>query len=183
MAFLRRRLDAHAVEPRALTAARHWLAEHSDARVVVVAPTQHLKRQWASAAAADAFVAVSLADSLFFSISTEASRQQVLVYLLINLVPFAILAPLGPGARVVVRGLIPSQQPGANVATYERLHLYRGELWTRGIQPPDGLTCEPLSEADFEFRGGSPRWAAGLTVHTRTGELLTGEPRTGASQY
>ena len=36
----------------ALTAARHWLAEHSDARVVVVAPTQHLKRQWASAAAA-----------------------------------------------------------------------------------------------------------------------------------
>lgn len=41
----------------------------------------------------------------------------------------------------------------------------------------------PLSEADFEFRGGSPRWAAGLTVHTRTGELLTGEPRTGASPY
>ena len=41
----------------------------------------------------------------------------------------------------------------------------------------------PLSEADFEFRGGSPRWAAGLTVQTRTGELLTGEPRTGASLW
>src|SRR5680860_248754 len=34
----------------ALTAARHWLADHPDARLVVVAPTQHLKRQWAQAA-------------------------------------------------------------------------------------------------------------------------------------
>lgn len=36
----------------ALTAARHWLAEQPDARLVVVAPTQHLKTQWASNAAA-----------------------------------------------------------------------------------------------------------------------------------
>lgn len=36
----------------ALTAARHWLAENPDARLVIVAPTQHLKRQWAQAAAA-----------------------------------------------------------------------------------------------------------------------------------
>lgn len=36
----------------ALTAARHWLADHPDARLVVVAPTQHLKRQWAQAASA-----------------------------------------------------------------------------------------------------------------------------------
>lgn len=36
----------------ALTAALHWLAERPDARLVVVAPTQHLKRQWAQAAAA-----------------------------------------------------------------------------------------------------------------------------------
>ena len=35
----------------ALTAALHWLAEHPDALLVVVAPTQHLKRQWAQAAA------------------------------------------------------------------------------------------------------------------------------------
>ncbi|HEU5082662.1 MAG TPA: DEAD/DEAH box helicase [Acidimicrobiales bacterium] len=31
----------------ALTAALHWLADQPDARLVVVAPTQHLKRQWA----------------------------------------------------------------------------------------------------------------------------------------
>lgn len=48
-------------------------------------------------AAADALVAVSLAGSLFFSISPDASRQQVLLYLVINMAPFALLAPLiGP---------------------------------------------------------------------------------------
>ena len=47
--------------------------------------------------AADALVAVSLAGSLFFSLSPEASRQQILLYLLINLAPYALLAPLvGP---------------------------------------------------------------------------------------
>lgn len=35
----------------ALTAARHHLAEYPYARVIVVVPTQHLKHQWASAAA------------------------------------------------------------------------------------------------------------------------------------
>ena len=50
--------------------------------------------------AADALVAVSLAGSLFFSLSPEASRQQVLLYLVINMAPFALLAPLvGPGHR------------------------------------------------------------------------------------
>ena len=47
--------------------------------------------------AADAIVAVSLAGSLFFSLSPEASRQQVLLYLVINMAPFTLLAPLvGP---------------------------------------------------------------------------------------
>lgn len=49
------------------------------------------------AAAADAFVSVSLAGSLFFNISPDASREQVLLYLLITMVPLAVLAPLvGP---------------------------------------------------------------------------------------
>ncbi|HTM22402.1 MAG TPA: GNAT family N-acetyltransferase, partial [Kofleriaceae bacterium] len=38
----------------------------------------------------------------------------------------------------------------ANVASYERLHLYRGELWTRGVQPTPGLELRPFSEADFD---------------------------------
>jgi ribosomal protein S18 acetylase RimI-like enzyme len=37
-----------------------------------------------------------------------------------------------------------------SVAGWQRLHLYRGELWTRGITPPPGLTLGPFSEADFD---------------------------------
>jgi hypothetical protein len=49
------------------------------------------------AAAGDAFVAVSLAGSLFFNVSPNASRQQVLLYLLITMAPLAVLSPLvGP---------------------------------------------------------------------------------------
>ena len=51
----------------------------------------------AISAAADGCVTVSLAGSLFFSLSPEASRQQVLLYLLITMAPLAVLAPLvGP---------------------------------------------------------------------------------------
>jgi MFS family permease len=51
----------------------------------------------AFAAIADAFVAVSLADSLFFNLSPDASRRQVLIYLIITVAPLAVLAPLiGP---------------------------------------------------------------------------------------
>lgn len=47
--------------------------------------------------AADAFVTVSLAGSLFFNISPDASRRQVLLYLLVTMAPLAVLAPLvGP---------------------------------------------------------------------------------------
>jgi MFS family permease len=51
----------------------------------------------ALAAAADAFVSVSLAGSLFFNVSANASREQVLLYLLITMAPLAVLSPLvGP---------------------------------------------------------------------------------------
>lgn len=49
------------------------------------------------AGAADAFVGVSLARSLFFNVSPDASRSQVLLYLAITMAPFGLLAPLvGP---------------------------------------------------------------------------------------
>jgi len=51
----------------------------------------------ALSAAGDAFVAVSLAGSLFFTVSPDASREQVLTYLLITMAPLAVLSPLvGP---------------------------------------------------------------------------------------
>jgi len=56
-----------------------------------------LARMHAVSAAADAFFAVSLADSLFFNVSVEAARPRLLLYLVVTMAPFAILAPfIGP---------------------------------------------------------------------------------------
>ncbi len=38
----------------------------------------------------------------------------------------------------------------ANVAQYDRYHLYRGQLWTRGIEPPSGLVIASFAEADYD---------------------------------
>ena len=58
----------------------------------------------------DAAIAASLAGSLFFSTPTSSSREKVLLYLLVTMLPFAVVAPvLGPaldyrrsGRRVLV---------------------------------------------------------------------------------
>ncbi|MEZ4368496.1 MAG: GNAT family N-acetyltransferase [Kofleriaceae bacterium] len=38
----------------------------------------------------------------------------------------------------------------ANVAGVDRMSLVRGQLWTRGIEPPPGLTLTDLTEAGFD---------------------------------
>ena len=38
----------------------------------------------------------------------------------------------------------------ASVAQYDRYCLYRGQLWTRGIEPTPGLELRVFSEADFD---------------------------------
>ncbi|HTE51443.1 MAG TPA: GNAT family N-acetyltransferase [Kofleriaceae bacterium] len=43
------------------------------------------------------------------------------------------------------------------VVGFQRLHLYRGELWTRGITPAPGLTCSLFREADFDALGQAER--------------------------
>ncbi len=64
---------------------------------VGVGPMVPLSAAHGLGAAADAFVSVSLAGSLFFNVSPDASREQVLLYLLVTMVPLAVLAPLvGP---------------------------------------------------------------------------------------
>lgn len=56
-------------------------------------------------ATSDALVTVSLAGSLFFNVSPNASRTQVLLYLVITLVPFTVLTPLvGPAVDRFPRG-------------------------------------------------------------------------------
>jgi GNAT superfamily N-acetyltransferase len=38
----------------------------------------------------------------------------------------------------------------ASVAHYDRYCLYRGQLWTRGIEPPAGLELRTFGEADYD---------------------------------
>ena len=75
--------------PRVRT--RLWQLVFGDAGIAPLAVAQ------AIAGVADAFVTVSLAGSLFFNLSPDASREQVLLYLIVTVSPLAVLAPLiGP---------------------------------------------------------------------------------------
>jgi hypothetical protein len=60
-------------------------------------PLRRLVIAYMTAAGADALVTVSLAGSLFFSVSSDAARSRVLIYLLLTLAPFAVVGPfVGP---------------------------------------------------------------------------------------
>ena len=68
----------------------------------------------AAGAAADAFVAVALAGTLFFSTSVDQARGRIALTLLITMAPFAVLAPfIGPmldrvrdGRRYILMGTL-----------------------------------------------------------------------------
>jgi len=60
-------------------------------------PFTTLSRAYAASLAGDAFVAVALAGSLFFTVPAESARPHVALYLLVTMTPFALVAPvLGP---------------------------------------------------------------------------------------
>ncbi len=66
-------------------------------KAFVVTPFSRLARTHAASAMADAMVAASLAGSLFFTLPAGAARGPVLRYLVITMLPFAVLSPLiGP---------------------------------------------------------------------------------------
>lgn len=60
-------------------------------------PFASLARAYAANLAGDAFVAVALAGSLFFTVPAETARPNVALYLFVTMTPFALVAPvLGP---------------------------------------------------------------------------------------
>ena len=64
---------------------------------LVVSPFQRLARVHAATTATDAVTAVALAGSIFFSISPDAARARVALYLALTMAPFAVVTPLiGP---------------------------------------------------------------------------------------
>ncbi len=79
--------------------------ERRGAEAFVVSPFMRLARVHAFGAASDAAVAVTLAGSIFFSISPDDSRGRVALYLLLTMAPFAVVAPLiGPAIDRVKGG-------------------------------------------------------------------------------
>jgi MFS family permease len=60
-------------------------------------PFARLAHTHALSTSADAFFAVSLAGSLFFNVSVDAARPRIILFLLLTMAPFAIVAPImGP---------------------------------------------------------------------------------------
>jgi MFS family permease len=73
----------------------------------------------AAGGAADAFVAVSLAGTIFFSTSLDQARGRVVLFLLVTMAPFAVLAPfIGPALDRMQQG---------------RRYLLAGTLLARGL--------------------------------------------------
>ncbi len=73
----------------------------------------------AASGAADAFVTVALAGSIFFSTSVDQARGRVVLFLIITMAPFAVLAPfLGPWLDRIQQG---------------RRFLLAGTMLTRGL--------------------------------------------------
>lgn len=86
---------------RALAAAgravRAWTRRASHANGADRSGLGHLIELSAVSSAADAFVAVALAGTVFFGLPVDEARGQVLLYLLVTMAPFALVAPLiGP---------------------------------------------------------------------------------------
>ncbi len=81
-------------------------------KAFVVTPFGRMARTHAASAMADAMVAASLAGSLFFTLPADGARGPVLRYLVITMLPFAVVSPLiGPlidrmkgGHRLMVIG-------------------------------------------------------------------------------
>lgn len=60
-------------------------------------PFQKLAKVHAVSMGADGVIAVALAGSIFFSISPDAARSRIILYLLLTMTPFAVVTPfLGP---------------------------------------------------------------------------------------
>src|SRR4029450_10812966 len=66
----------------------------TDSRFAAPPPLPRLVITHAASICGDVCLTVSLAGSLFFSVSPGQSREKVLLYLIITMAPFAVIAPL-----------------------------------------------------------------------------------------
>ncbi len=98
---------------------------------------RRLARTHALMTAGDVAMVVSLAGSLFFSISPDAARSKVLLYLLVSFAPFAVVAPLiGPFI---------DRAPGGRRLIIQLTAVGRALLFATMIFHLDDLLLFPLS--------------------------------------
>jgi hypothetical protein len=104
---------------------------------MTLSPFRRLARTHALMTAGDVAMVVSLAGSLFFSISPDAARSKVLLYLLVSFAPFAVVAPLiGP---------LIDKAPGGRRLIIQLTAVGRALLFAVMIFHLDDLLLFPLS--------------------------------------
>lgn len=91
--------------------------------------------------AGEAALAISLADSLFLSISPDAARSRVLLFLAISLAPFAVLAP--------VIGPIIDRLPGGRRLTVVGVGVVRAVVLVAMMRWINSLVLFPLAFASL----------------------------------
>ncbi|MEO7371169.1 MAG: hypothetical protein ABIZ69_09910, partial [Ilumatobacteraceae bacterium] len=109
----------------------------SPASQAMLSPFRRLARTHALMTAGDVAMVVSLAGSLFFSISPDAARSKVLLYLLVSFAPFACVAPfIGP---------LIDRAPGGRRLIIQLTAVGRALLFITMIFHLDDLLLFPLS--------------------------------------
>ena len=99
----------------------------------------------------DAFVIVALAGTLFFNTSLDQARSQVILYLLVTMAPFVVLAPfVGPmldrvqqGRRYIMAGTLLARGLlcwGMSAALHDPLTLFPAAFGVLILQKAYGVT-------------------------------------------
>ncbi|HEX4254804.1 MAG TPA: MFS transporter, partial [Streptosporangiaceae bacterium] len=133
----------------------------------------------AAGSAGDAFVAVALAGTVFFNTSLHEARSQVVLYLVLTMAPFALLAPfIGPmldrvrtGRRYILmgtllaRGLLCWAMSGA--VTGDPVTLFPAAFGVLVLQKAYAITRSSVTPRLL------PDWIALVTANARNGLAAT----------
>jgi hypothetical protein len=148
----------------------------TDPRFAEPTPFARLLYAQAAGACGDACILVSMAGSIFFSSPTSAARGKVLLFLLITMTPFVIVAPvLGPALDRMRGGrrLFLICSAGGRAILCLALAMYISK------PAPEGLLVYPLAFAVLVLQKGSTIAKSALvpTLVKNESELVTANSR------
>jgi hypothetical protein len=148
----------------------------TDPRFAEPTPFARLVYTMAAGACGDACILVSMAGSIFFSSPTSAARGKVLLFLVITMTPFAIIAPvLGPALDRMKGGrrlfLIAAAAGRAVLCVFLAMYISK--------PAPEGLLVYPLAFVVLVLQKGSSIAKSALVpaLVKDAGELVTANSR------